>query len=165
MHLVRFLPPLQPLVFFILLLTGCTTPTSEVDLDRWIPEGFYHVTSEIINQDNLARVTHKNQRIQVQLLGDFDGGFTMAPLPNGELEIVTSRMDYPGLKRSFKGEGRIQQPGVAMGTAITWLKSAGPVSRNHRKGTWSLRPATPQEVERYQQKQKQLEFRQNRANS
>jgi len=65
-------------------------------------------------------------------------------------------VEYPGLKRSFRGDGSILSPGRAEGTAISWLKSLGPISRNHREGSWQLRPATPREIERYQAEQRRL---------
>ncbi len=111
---------------------------------------------EIIHQDNLAKITHDPSGLKVQLLGDFDGEFTLALRPDRRVEIVRDRMDYPGLKRSFKGEGEILQPGVAGGTAVTWVKSIGPIGRDHRKGPWSLGPAKEREIRRYQNRQERL---------
>jgi len=159
---VRFSIPLQPLAVLILISSACST-VPEADLNAWIPEGFYHFECEIVHQDNLARIRHLKGNIRVDLLGDLKGGFSLRPLPGGALEIYASRMDYPGLKRSFKGEGRVIQPGVAEGDAISWLKSIGPFSRDHREGAWSLRPATPQEIERYQDKQQRLREYQRRV--
>lgn len=152
---VYFSARLQPLAFLFLLVTGCAT-TSGPSLDAWIPEGYYHFSCDIVNQNNLALVSHNRGRMEVQLLGDFDGGFAFSPEADGGLTITKSNMDYPGLKRSFRGEGTVQQPGVASGSAITWIKSVGPIGRDHRKGPWRLRPATPKEIQRVQQRQQRL---------
>lgn len=146
---------LQPLAILFLLLGGCTTPPPQA-MDDWMPEGLYKFECDIINQDNLAGITHGPRGLKVQLLGDFEGEFTLALRSERRVEIVRDRMDYPGLKRSFKGEGEILQPGVAGGTAITWVKSIGPIGRDHREGPWSLRPATEQEIRRYQNRRERL---------
>jgi len=38
-----------------------------------------------VNQDNLARGTHQPDGMAVKLLGDLDGGFTLAPAGNGRV--------------------------------------------------------------------------------
>jgi hypothetical protein len=101
--------------------------------------------------------------IRITLLGDFEGSFDLVPETDGKLRIAASRLDYPGLKRSYKGDGEVRKPGVASGSAIMWLKSAGPMSRNHRKGTWMLRPATPGDVQSYERRQHDLDVRRKRA--
>jgi hypothetical protein len=153
---VVFRTCLQPLALFFLLAGACTTPPTP-NWDAWIPEGFYHFTCEIVNQNDLARATHQRKGMAVQLLGDFDGGFTFEPKGKDQVEITDSRMNYPGLKRTFRGEGVILSPGRAEGSAISWLKTMGPISRNHREGTWFLRPATPREIEQYQAQQQRLQ--------
>lgn len=99
----------------------------------------------------------------VELLGEYKGSFKMVPLADQRVNIEKSRLDYPGLKRTFSGEGTVQRPGQLSGTAIMWLKGTGPISRNHREGPWSLRPATPREQERFRMEQKRLEERRQRA--
>lgn len=143
---------MQSWFVIFLLLSGCVTAPPPLDLNAWIPEGTYHFKADTVNQNNLARVTHEKGRMRVTLLGDFEGGFTFDPKADGGLGIVDADMDYPGLKRTFKGEGRVTKPGIASGTSVMWLKSAGPVSRNHRKGPWFLRPATEAEIQKFERK-------------
>lgn len=123
----------------------------------------YHFTSETVNQNNLARIRHVEGKFRVELLGDFDGGFGLELKDGNTLQIVDAKMDYPGLRRSYKGTGNVVQPGLASGTDTMWLKTTGPISRNHRDGTWTLRPATQDEIRRYERKQLQLKERRRRA--
>jgi len=132
-------------------------------LDAWLPEGLYRFDCEILNQKNLVRIRHENGRMRVELLGDFKGSFVLEPKSDGRLRIADSKVDYPGLRRKFKGTGRVREPGVAEGEAELWLKAAGPVSRNHREGAWTLRPATENEIRNDESKRRKLEERRKRA--
>jgi len=111
----------------------------------------------------MVEITHKAGNVHVQLLEEFTGSFSLDIKGDGQMDIVDPEMSYPGQKRSFKGEGYLLEPGVASGQATTWLKSLGPLSRNHRKGLWVLRQATPSEIGSFTKKQEALELRKQRA--
>lgn len=147
---------------FLLGLSACVNPPPQ-NLSLFLPEGYYNFDCPIAYKNDLARLSHENGKVQVQLLVDYTGSFSLQVDGNGNLNIVDDHMDYPGLPRSFNGEGRILQPGVAEGTATLWLKPAGPISRNHRKGTWTLQPASEKAVQSYLRKQEALEMRKARA--
>jgi hypothetical protein len=114
-------------------------------------------------EEGMARITHTRNGARVQLLETFQGQFTLRPDASGQVTIVKDDVSYPGLRRELKGDGLLTGTGQAEGEAVIWLKSMGPVSRNHREGSWSLRLATPEEVKKYQTKQKVLEQRKERA--
>ncbi|MGA0333878.1 MAG: hypothetical protein ACO3N7_04110 [Kiritimatiellia bacterium] len=111
----------------------------------------------------MAKLVHSRNGVRIQLLEEYTGSFSLQIASDQSLKIVDDEMDYPGLKRTFKGEGRLIRPGVAEGEAVMWLKSVGPISRNHREGPWTLRTATPEEIQRFELKQKTLQERRQRA--
>lgn len=128
-----------------------------------LPEGLYKFDCPIVYDNGFAELTHQNNGIKVQLLEDIKGSFIFTISSDNTVKIVDAEMDYPGLKRSFKGEGHILQTGYAEGNAIMWLKTSGPISRNHREGPWTLREATDREIKSYRAKQQRLEERKARA--
>ncbi len=152
---------MQLLSLLFLSLNGCVSPPA--DLSRSLPEGYYRFDCPIAYDNGMVQLRHQNGKIRVQLLEGYTGSFAFQVKGNSVLKIVDAEMDYPGLPRSFKGEGHILSPGVAEGTAVLWLKSVGPLSRNHREGPWTLRVATQNEIQNFQNKQKTLELRKQRA--
>lgn len=157
-HPARHGPGLQLLSAFFLLLAGCVS-APPADLGRWVPEGYYVFDCPIVYDNGLARISHTAGGARVQLLEDVKGSFILRVDNKGALEIVDADMHYPGLKRSFKGGGLMSEPGRASGRAIAWLKTLGPISRDHRAGPWTLRPATEKEIERHLEKRRKLEER------
>lgn len=152
---------MQLLSVVFLLMFGCAT-TPPPGLNR-LPEGLYRFDCPVFYDNGMVRITHTAKGARVQLLEKIEGSFTLRPDAEGHVKVVEDHIDYPGLKRSLNGEGRITAPGQAEGRAAVWLKSMGPLSRDHRKGPWTLRRATEAEARRYQRKQELLRERRERA--
>lgn len=161
-HPALLRPRLQLLSLFFLCLSACISPPPG-HLSASLPEGYYRFNCPIAYDNDMVKLTHEKGRVRVQLLEDYMGNFALKVDPDGSLKIVDDHMDYPGLPRSFKGEGRMLQPGSAEGSAVLWLKSAGPISRNHREGPWTLRRAGEKEIQDFLKKQQTLEIRRQRA--
>jgi hypothetical protein len=152
---------LQLLSVLFLLLSGCAT-TPPPGLSR-LPEGLYVFDAPIFYEKGMARVTHTSRGARVQLLETFQGDFTLRPDASGQVDMVEDHISYPGLRRTLKGSGQLTATGKAEGQAVIWLKSAGPISRNHREGPWTLRQATPEEEKAFRLKQQAIEKRKQRA--
>jgi hypothetical protein len=101
--------------------------------------------------------------MEVILLEKNQGSFELRLGADQKVSIVASEMDYPGLKRNLKGEGRLNQPGHAEGNAESWIMNFGIAGRDHRTGPWSLRPATDAEIKKHESKERRLEERKKRA--
>lgn len=153
---------MQLLSLLFLGFSGCVMPPPQ-NLDAVLPEGYYKFDCPIVYKNGMVKLSHRQGLIHVQLLEDYTGSFSFKVTGDNKLDITRDEMDYPGLKRTFKGEGTLIRPGTAEGTAVVWLKSAGPVSRNHREGPWVLFKASDQEVRSFIRKQKSLEARKIRA--
>lgn len=152
---------MQLLTALFLLGAGCaTTPPPGLDL---LPEGLYVFDAPIFYETGMAELTHTPRGVRVRLLENDIGAFTLRPDARGRLDIVDDAIDYRDLKRKLNGSGRITKPGRAEGKAKVWLMGLGPVSRNHRKGTWTLRRATPEESQRHRAKERSRELREQRA--
>lgn len=128
-----------------------------------LPEGLYVFDAPIFYEEGMAEITHTPRGARVRLLRDDVGEFTLRPDARGRVDIVDDAIGYSGLNRSLNGKGRLTENGRAEGQAKVWLKAMGPVSRNHRKGPWTLRQATPQEIQRHRAKQRSREAREERA--
>ncbi len=137
--------------------------TPPQNLNTLLPEGYYKFSCPIVYKNGFVELTHQDGLVHVQLLEDYTGSFSFKVSDSGALDITDDNMNYPGLKRKFKGEGQILRPGTAEGTAVVWLKSVGPISRNHREGEWVLNAASLQETAAFQRKQIALELRKARA--
>jgi hypothetical protein len=153
---------MQCLSLIFITLTACVS-TPSADLERWLPEGYYKFDCPIIYEKGMVQLRHDRNTVRVELLEKFDGAFSFSVRPNQDVSIIRADMGLPGLNRSFRGDGRLLKPGHAEGRAVTWLKTGGPISRNHREGPWTLRPATREEITAFTQQQKALEERKNRA--
>lgn len=148
-------------LIFITLSACVTTPPP--DLNRVLPEGYYVFDCPIVYDKGMVRIHHDTRTVRVELLEKFDGAFLFRVRSDRALTIVNADMGLPGLNRSFKGDGTLNKTGHAEGRAVTWLKAGGPLSRNHREGPWTLRPATQQEIQGFQREQRVLEERKARA--
>lgn len=111
----------------------------------------------------MARVETVPRGSRVQLLETFEGSFELHRRRGGGVVIRNDQMGYPGLNRSFSGSGTLTGDSGAEGEAEIWIRMAGPVRRDHRKGPWTLRPATPQEIEQHENRVRRLEERKRRA--
>lgn len=152
---------MQLLSLLFLGFTGCTTtPPPE---QQYLPEGLYHFDAPIFYKKGWAQLSHTPRGVRVQLLETFKGAFTLKTQADGRVYLIDDDISYPGLKRTLKGEGRITSIGEAAGTATVWLKTMGPVSRNHRKGPWRLVRATAEDIRKFESKQQTLETRKERA--
>ena len=154
---------LQLLSISFLILTGCVSTSPPINLSPVMPEGYYMFDCPIVYEKDMAEITHRDGKAFVQLLGDFKGSFAFEISSEGVVTIVEDEMGFSGLNRSFNGEGQILKRGHARGEAIAWLKSIGGFSRDHRKGPWSIRPASESEINSYMREQKSLELRKQRA--
>ncbi|MDA3872822.1 MAG: hypothetical protein PF795_02550 [Kiritimatiellae bacterium] len=146
---------------FITLAACVSTPPP--DLNPFLPEGYYSFDCPIIYEKGMVRLRHDQAKVRVELLEKFDGSFSFSVRSDQTLTITDADMGFPGLNRSFRGEGTLTKRGHAAGRAVSWLKTGGPLSRNHREGPWTLRPATPREIQSFERQQKQLEERKARA--
>ncbi|WFB37731.1 hypothetical protein P3T73_08165 [Kiritimatiellota bacterium B12222] len=157
--------PLRGLQLFSLLFlctVGCVS-TPPPDLNVLMPEGYYKFDCPIVYKNGLVQLTHEQGKAKVQLLGDFTGSFYLTLDKNRNIKFSNSEMSYQDLNRSFKGEGTLLEPGVASGEAVAWIKTVGPISRNHREGLWTLNLATPQEIDSFLRKQDAYNKRLQRA--
>ncbi|MEX2607716.1 MAG: hypothetical protein WD708_10250 [Kiritimatiellia bacterium] len=153
---------MQLLSLIFITLAACVSAPPP-DLTTRLPEGYYTFDCPIIYKRGMVRLRHDHDRARVELLEKFDGAFSFRIRPDRQLTITDADIDLPGLRRSFRGEGTLFQPGHAEGRAVSWIKTGGPISRNHREGPWTLRPATPVEIEKFQRKQQELKERKARA--
>lgn len=152
---------LQLCSLFFLALTSCTTTVSP-DRAATLPDGLYQFSAPPAIKRQYADLSWGSAGWDIQLLGDGGGSFTLRPESGNGVSIQNDQMSYPGLKRSLQGSGTVQTDRTASGKLELWL-GGGPIKRNHRKGDWTLRPATPQEAESWKRKQQLLEERKKRA--
>lgn len=141
---------------------GCASRPGLPTTSQKFPEGTYRFDAPFV-YEGLARVTPTPHGASVQLLGHFDGSFELHLRGENRLVIRNDEMSYPGFRRNFKGDGELTAPGTARGEAEIWNVMIGGFSRDHRKGSWTLRPATEGEIERHEQQQRALEARKRRA--
>ncbi len=147
----------------LLLLSACATTTPPETVASWLPPGYYVFDCPIVYDNGLAKVEPTAGGMKVTLLEKIKGTFVLQAKPDGSLSITQSEMDYPGLRRSFKGEGRVTGGGKAEGDAVVWVKNYGIVGRDHRKGPWTLRPANEGEIRKFEAEARSLEERKRRA--
>ncbi|MCH8512918.1 MAG: hypothetical protein LAT83_14885 [Kiritimatiellae bacterium] len=143
-------------------VSGCATRPGLDTTARKFPAGYYRFDAPFV-YEGLARVTPNPHGASIQLLENFDGRFELHLRGDHQVVIRNDEMDYPGFRRNFKGSGKLTAPGTAKGDAEIWNVMVGGFSRDHRKGPWTLRPATTAEVERHEQRQRTLEARKRRA--
>ena len=162
-HLARFRAGLQPLSwFFLLALCGCATAPGPHPTRNLIPDGYYIFDAPGIYEAGMARVSQVPRGAKVQLLETFEGSFELHPRGD-RLRIRNDEVSYPTLRRSLSGDGELIGPGQVRGNAEIWVATIGAFSRDHRKSEWTLRPATPEEIERHENRQRRLEERKRRA--
>jgi len=147
----------------LLCLGGCATPVPPATMSSWLPAGYYKFDCPGIYDNGLARLEPSANGVRVQLLEKIKGSFEFHAKPDGSLEIRESEMDYPGLRRSFKGKGRVTGAGTAGGQAVVWVKNFGFAGRDHRTAEWTLRPAHAEEIEKYEARERSLEERKRKA--
>lgn len=158
----RFRRGLQLLtVVFLLLVGACATP-SPYPTREMLPQGLYVFDAPGVYESGMARVTPVPRGARVELLETFAGTFELHPRGD-RLLIRNHDMHYPGLRRAFRGEGKITAGGQAEGNAEIWVSTLGRFSRDHRKTEWTLRPATPGEIQRHEDRASRLEARRRRA--
>ncbi len=165
-HPAPLLRPLQllALIFCIMGMTACvSTPSDDPPGIAGLPPGIYNFDCPIVYKEGLVELSDIPGGVHVQMLEKLKGSFELHSNEQGELIIRNDEMHYPGLKRIFNGEGRLTAAEGAEGTAAIWLKNLGPVGKDHRKGDWVLRPATEQEITRYEAKVRSLEERKRKA--
>lgn len=158
----RFRRGLQHFTILFLLLGGGCATTSPYPTRERMPEGLYVFDAPGIYESGMARVTPVSRGARVELLETFEGTFELHP--RGErLLIRNDDMSYPGLRRSFRGEGQLTGDGQAKGEAKIWVSTIGRFSRDHRASEWTLRPATPEEIQRHEERARRQEARRRRA--
>lgn len=150
-------------LLFSILLPGCVTSGSRNETAPLLPAGYARFDMPGVYENGMASVTSIPQGVKIQLLETFEGSFELHQRADNRVVIRNDQMDYPGLGRSFKGEGILLGQGRAEGYAEIWLDLMGPVRRDHRKGPWVLRPATEAEIRSHEAKVRQLEERKARA--
>jgi hypothetical protein len=151
---------LQLLSVCFLFGSACTTVPPDLSI---LPEGYYKFDCPIFYKDGMVRITHTPKGAHVQMLETFAGSFVLEPKGQNELTMTRDSVSYPELKRTLSGSGILTRTGHAEGQAKVWIKDMGPLSRNHRKGTWTLRLASAKEIKSFEQKQKVMEERKERA--
>jgi hypothetical protein len=116
---------------FITLAACVSTPPP--DLNPFLPEGYYSFDCPIIYEKGMVRLRHDQAKVRVELLEKFDGSFSFSVRSDQTLTITDADMGFPGLNRSFRGEGTLTKRGHAAGRAVSWLKTGGPVSKNNSR--------------------------------
>lgn len=147
----------------LLLLQACVSTGSGTPAAPILPPGYAVFDMPGVYSDGMARIETIPRGARIQLLETFEGSFELHARGSDRVVIRNDAMGYPGLNRSFSGEGVLVEDGRAEGEAEIWIRMAGPVRRDHRKAAWSLRPATSQEIERHENRLRQLEERKRRA--
>lgn len=155
-------PRLLLIAVCTLSLTACRTRPQGPAGDPRIPPGFYVFSFPGV-YEGLADVQPIHGGVRVQLLETFEGRFDLVRKGSLNWTIQNDEMSYPGLRRSFSGLGEFAGLGEVVGDAEIWIHMLGRVGRDHRRGTWSLRSASPAEIERFHQRQRSLEARRRRA--
>lgn len=162
-HPALFRSVLQSLpVFFLLIWSGCATTADPAAAARAFPPGMYVFEAPFV-YEGMAEIRPIPNGAAVQLLETFEGNFEFHLRGDDGLRIRNDNMDYPGLKRRFVGTGTLRRPGHADGDAEIWLTAIGRFGRDHRKGAWTLRPATEAETTRFERARQALEERKRRA--
>ena len=147
--------------FLLLTLAaaGCaTTPKGPPPL----AEGYYFFDCPIFYEKGLARVSHlPNGSLQVDLLEKHKGSFQLRPTGGGAVKITDDRIPLADISRSLSGEGRVSSDRTAAtGRAVIWTTNLMGMSRDHRKGEWTLSVAAPGQYEgRLKRLQKREEAR------
>lgn len=155
--------PMQCFALIVFLgLTSCVS-NGPSPLAKEIPPGLYRFECEKLYSSGMAEVTHTPKGVRVQLLEKFKGSFELRPGGSGRVNIANGDFSYPGLKRSFSGDGLIKGAGLLEGTCISWINSLAVVKKDHRKDTWLLRKASQAEAEKWNRKQQELQDRMKRA--
>ena len=134
--------------FLLLALAaaGCaTTPKGPPPL----AEGYYFFDCPIFYEKGLAEVAAlPNGNLKVSLLEKHKGEFELHPTGGGELKITRDHIPLADISRSLSGEGRVSPDASgAAGRAVMWTTNIMGISRDHRKGGWTLTPASKAEYE------------------
>ncbi len=145
------------------VLQGCVSTGSPSPPAPILPPGYAVFHMPGVYSEGMARIETMPRGARVQLLETFEGSFELHARGTNHVVIRNDAMGYPGLNRSFSGSGELTGDGRAGGEAEIWIRMAGPVRRDHRKGAWSLRPATEEEIERHEERLRKLEERKRRA--
>jgi len=147
----------------LLLLSGCASTGTRPAGDPRLPPGLYVFDMPVMYERGFAELSSVPGGVRVQLLETFQGRFDLHPRGESEWVIRNDEVGYPGLSRSFSGEGRSTGPGRLEGSGEVWIRMAGPIGRDHRKGPWTLRPATAEERSGWERRQRNLQTRRRRA--
>jgi len=147
----------------LILLQGCVGTGSRTSDAPLLPPGYAVFDMPGVYDKGMARIETIPRGARIQLLETFEGSFELHARGNERAVIRNDQMGYPGLNRSFSGQGILLPGGRAEGEAEVWIRMAGPVRRDHRKAAWTLRPATAEEIENHDSKLRRLEERKRRA--
>ena len=111
-----------------------------------LPDGYYHFEGKWI-YSGICHITHtKKDSHKVQCLEGRKYTFCVTAKSSGSFKIEKSDVALGKIKRNMSGSGELSKPGHASGKGSVWTKSLGIFSRDHRKGPWTLRPATAEEA-------------------
>jgi hypothetical protein len=157
------LKTLTAFVLATLLNQACVSTGPGTAPEPILPPGYAVFDLPGIYTDGMAMIETIPRGARIQLLETFEGSFELHRRGENRVVIRNDSMGYPGLNRSFSGEGILKGNGRAEGEAEIWIRMAGPVRRDHRKGNWTIRPATVEEIERHESRIRQLEERKRRA--
>jgi len=164
--LKKFVNPLSTWVLaggLLLGLSGCAGTGAGPSGDARLPPGLYVFDMPVLYPEGFAELTAVPGGVRVRLLEAFEGRFDLQAKGESAWVIRNDEVGYPSLRRSLSGEGRSTGPGRMEGEGEVWIRLAGPLGRDHRKGSWTLRPATAEERGRWERRQRGLESRRRRA--
>ena len=133
-------------IFLLLALAaaGCATiPQGPPPL----AEGWYFFDCPIFYERGLAQLTHlPNGNMHLELIERHKGSFDLQAAKDGEYKIVSGKIPLADIPRSIRGTGHISGQ-EAKGEAVIWTTNLIGISRDHRKGEWTLTPAAPGQYE------------------
>jgi len=176
-YLNRIKFPVFSLFFFsasLAVMTGCLGPkslSSEAPVSaKAIADGLYvfHAFDDGDRDGEREKMLYNNCPVKltnkaggiihVDVLAQRGGSFDIKNT-EGRLEIMNSNIAFAEVQRSIEGNGTLQSGNRGSGRWLLQTKSIGRFSRNFRKGDWTLKLATPEQIEQHKQNVERLESR------
>ena len=134
------------LLLSVVFTMGCSTlPTRETAPS--VATGYYMLEAKHFYDKGLCKLTQSSPNVlHIELLENRKGSFDLRYAGENRYTITNSNVGIGAIKRKVSGEATLTQRGTFEGFAKVKIYNMGIISRDHRKGNWSMTRASERDV-------------------